>query len=148
MNLLLEIKITIRIIGLAIWLLMLQSFQVSDTISIDNEISINPDFEEYNIRDGLSSNVAYAILEDRRGFIWVGTQDGLNRFDGYNFKVYGTGPEGGRFISHFGINVIFEDQYGYIWIGTEGGGLNCYDPETEMFWHFFHNPEDPSTLSC
>jgi len=110
-------------------------------------MTINPEFLKYDHSDGLSSNVAYAILEDSRGFIWIGTQDGLNRFDGYNFKVYGVGPEGGKFISHSGINALLEDRDGYIWIGTEGGGLNCYDPETEMFWHFFHNPDEPGSLS-
>ena len=92
-------------IGICILVTLFQSFQVSANTYADGEVPINQEFEEYNIRDGLSSNVAYAILEDRRGFIWIVTQNGLNRFDGYNFKVYGAGPEKGRNIGYPEINV-------------------------------------------
>ena len=125
----------------------LLSFQVPGSEFANNNNTFNPEFSGYDINDGLSSNVAYAIMEDKRGFIWIGTQDGLNRFDGYDFHVYGVGAEGRKFISHSGINALLEDHDGYIWIGTEGGGLNCYDPETEMFWYFFHNPDDPGSIS-
>jgi ligand-binding sensor domain-containing protein len=108
---------------------------------------MRPEFKGYDMTDGLSSNVAYAILEDSRGFIWIGTQDGLNRFDGYDFHIYGVGPEGSKFMSHSEINALLEDTEGYIWIGTQDGGLNCYDPETEKFWHYRHHLDDPSSLS-
>ena len=137
----------LRFIGASILIASFLSFQEPGTEYTNNKNGINPEFLGYDISDGLSSNVAYAILEDSRGFIWIGTQDGLNRFDGYDFAVYGVGAEGGNFISHSGINALLEDQDGYLWIGTEGGGLNCYDPETEMFWYFFHNPDDPGSLS-
>jgi ligand-binding sensor domain-containing protein len=137
----------LRFFGAFIPIASLLSFQVPGTEYTNNKNSINLEFSGYDISDGLSSNVAYAILEDIRGFIWIGTQDGLNRFDGYDFAVYGVGTEGGNFISRSGINALLEDQDGYLWIGTEGGGLNCYDPETERFWYYFHDPDDPVSLS-
>ena len=142
-----KLKSLLKLIGICIVALQGLSFQdVYNTIP-ENGNTLSFDFETYDIQDGLASNVAYAILEDKRGFIWIGTQDGLNRFDGYNFRVYRVGPEGGAYISHSGINALFEDADGYIWIGTEGGGLNCFDPFTEMFWHFSHDPDDPGSLS-
>jgi signal transduction histidine kinase/ligand-binding sensor domain-containing protein/AraC-like DNA-binding protein len=126
---------------------LLISLQVSGSEFTNGTLDIRPEFSGYDISDGLSSNVADAILEDSRGFIWIGTQDGLNRFDGYEFHIYGIGAEGSKFMSHLGIKALLEDKDGYIWIGTAGGGLNCYDPETEQFWYFFHNPDDTTSLS-
>lgn len=142
-----NIQILIRYLSTIMLAVLLLSFHVSADRDENSKVVINPEFMNFNISHGLASNVAYAILEDRQGFIWIGTQDGLNRFDGYNYVVYRIGAEGSQFISHSGINVLMEDKEGFIWIGTEGGGLNCYDPETEKFWYFFHDPEDPESLS-
>ena len=134
-------------LGISLLLTGFSASQVPDKAANNAGLAISPEFINYDIGEGLSSNVAYAVLEDRRGFIWIGTQDGLNRYDGYDFRVFGTGPEGGKFLSHSGINALLKDQDGNIWIGTEGGGLNYFDPETEKFWHFNHDPDNPQSLS-
>jgi PAS domain S-box-containing protein len=104
-------------------------------------------FEHLSIEDGLSQNAGLDIFQDSRGFLWIGTQDGLNRYDGYSFKVYKHDPEMPTSISHNSILKIAEDENGILWIGTWGGGLNRYDPATETFTSYQHNPDDPSSIS-
>src|SRR5512135_3509324 len=83
-------------------------------------------FEHLTIEDGLSQNAGLAIFQDRKGYLWIGTQDGLNRYDGYNFKVYKHDPDNPKSISYNSILSIAEDRDGYLWIGTWGGGLNRF----------------------
>src|SRR6185369_2767063 len=104
-------------------------------------------FEHLSIEDGLSQNAGLDIFQDSRGYLWIGTQDGLNRYDGYSFKVYKHDPEDPNSISHNSILKIAEDDNGILWIGTWGGGLNRYDPVTETFTSYQHDPNDPSSLS-
>jgi ligand-binding sensor domain-containing protein len=80
-----NIKCLLNLIGICI--VATQSLYSQDLYNTipENGYSYNFDFEKYDTKDGLTSNVAYAIIEDKRGFIWIGTQDGLNRFDRYNF---------------------------------------------------------------
>ncbi|MGE5375596.1 MAG: two-component regulator propeller domain-containing protein, partial [Bacteroidota bacterium] len=104
-------------------------------------------FEHLSIENGLSQNAGLDIFQDSRGYLWIGTQDGLNRYDGYSFKVYKHDPEDPTSISHNSILKIIEDENGALWIGTWGGGLNHYDPATEKFTHFQHDPNDPSSIS-
>jgi PAS domain S-box-containing protein len=104
-------------------------------------------FEHLSIEDGLSQNAGLDIFQDSRGYLWIGTQDGLNRYDGYSFKVYKHDPEDLTSISHNSILKIAEDKDGRLWIGTWGGGLNRYDPATETFTRYQHNRKDPSSLS-
>jgi ligand-binding sensor domain-containing protein len=81
-------------------------------------------FNRLSIADGLSENGVSCILQDRRGFIWFGTLDGLNRYDGYEFRVYRHEPFNSRTISLNRINCLIEDSSGNLWVGTSGGGLN------------------------
>ena len=104
-------------------------------------------FEHLSIEDGLSQNAGLDIFQDSRGYLWIGTQDGLNRYDGYSFKVYKHDPEDPTSISQNSILKIIEDENGALWIGTWGGGLNRYDPVTEKFTRYQHNPDDPTSLS-
>jgi signal transduction histidine kinase/ligand-binding sensor domain-containing protein/DNA-binding response OmpR family regulator len=87
-------------------------------------------FSRYNAEKGLSHNQVNCFLKDSRGFVWVGTADGLNRFDGYSFRVFKHDPADSTSISDHFINSIFEDPEGYIWINTRKG-FNIYDPSTE-----------------
>ena len=89
-----------------------------------------------SVADGLSHNTVNAILKDSRGFMWFGTQQGLNRFDGYNFTVYLHNPNNGSSISNNRIYSIAEDSNGNIWIGT-GNGLNKYDRTKDQFERFY-----------
>ena len=97
--------------------------------------------------DGLSQNAGLAFLQDSRGFVWIGTQDGLNRYDGHTFTVYKNDPENPTSISHNSINALMEDRDGQIWIATWGGGLNRFDPRTQQFTRFQHDPTNPISVS-
>jgi len=99
------------------------------------------------LSQGLSQSSVNAILQDRQGFMWFGTQDGLNRFDGYSFTVFRHNPSDTNSISDNYIWTIAEDVKGDLWIGTLNSGLSRYSPERGEFRSFVHNPADPSSLS-
>ncbi|WP_162555895.1 hybrid sensor histidine kinase/response regulator transcription factor [Reichenbachiella versicolor] len=84
-------------------------------------------FERITSDDGLSQNDVLSIIQDSKGFIWLGTNDGLNRYDGYRFQKYSIGEEKGIKLSSNIINSIREDRHGNLWIGTTGQGLNYFD---------------------
>src|ERR1043165_6265498 len=81
-------------------------------------------FEHLGINDGLSQSNVTCVLQDSRGFMWFGTQDGLNRWDGYQFTVYKNRVDDSTTISNNSIKSIAEDSEGNIWVATWGGGLN------------------------
>ena len=104
-------------------------------------------FQHYSLEDGLSQVFVTSIAQDTQGFIWVGTQEGLNRFDGYEFVAYSHDPEDSASISHNLIKSILVDETGYIWVATDGGGLNRFDPATGTFKRYRNDPADETTLS-
>ncbi len=104
-------------------------------------------FEHLSLQDGLSQGTVMCILQDHRGFMWFGTEDGLNKYDGYKFTVYRHVPQTNQSLSNNWINVIHEDNHGIFWIGTEGGGIDRFDPAWETFTHYRHNPNNPNSLS-
>jgi signal transduction histidine kinase/ligand-binding sensor domain-containing protein/DNA-binding response OmpR family regulator len=103
-------------------------------------------FERFNTDQGLSQNTARALLQDSRGFIWIGTNDGLNRFDGYEFTTFKSDPQDKNSISSNHIFTLYEDSKGIIWIGTFEG-LNRLDHETLRFTRFQHERDNPRSLS-
>ncbi len=103
-------------------------------------------FDTIGIEEGLSQSSVHVTFQDSRGFLWFGTEDGLNRYDGYNFKVYKHDPDNDHSISDGWINAITEDQNGYLWIGTRLGGLNRYDPLTDEFVRYQHVKGDETSL--
>ena len=104
-------------------------------------------FDHLSITDGLSQVSVETIFEDHRGFMWFGTHDGLNRYDGYQFKQFRHDPQNTHSLSSSMITVIYEDSDNTLWIGTEGGGLNRYNSHTERFEHFRHDATNPNSLS-
>ncbi len=104
-------------------------------------------FEHLDINSGLSQNNVLCILQDSRGFMWFGTRDGLNKYDGYNFTVYKNDPNNDKSISNNFISGLVEDSKGIIWISTRGGGLNKYDRETNQFTHFKADKNSTGKLS-
>ena len=106
-------------------------------------------FERVSTTSGLSTYATYAIVQDRQGFLWVGTPDGLNRYDGYQFDVFRHDPADTTSISDnfININALRLDFSGNLWIGTRSGGLNHYDPRTMHFTTFKHDLNDPQSLS-
>ncbi len=100
---------------------------------IEARITLSPWVKHLGTDEGLSHSTVFAIHQDRQGFIWFGTQEGLNRYDGYRFVVYKQDMENPNSLGSNQIRVIFEDRSGYLWIGTDGGGAYRYDPNTETF---------------
>ena len=96
-------------------------------------------FEHINMNNGLSNNSVTCFLQDTQGFIWIGTGSGLNRFDGYNFKIYQHDPTDSTSISSGAITCMYQDANGFIWIGTSDAGLNKFDPGIEKFTSWVHN---------
>jgi len=103
-------------------------------------------FNRLNTENGLSQNGVRTILQDRRGFLWFGTYDGLNRYDGYTFKIYRSKPGEPNSLSQKTVFCLMEGRDGMIWIGT-AGGLDRFDPQTETFTHYRHDPANPNSLS-
>jgi len=96
----------------------------------------NNDFTRISISEGLSQSTVRAILQDSEGYMWFGTQDGLNKYDGYNFTIYKNDLDNPNTLSNNEITSIVEDNKGNLWIGTNGGGLNKFNKTTETFTHF------------
>ena len=82
------------------------------------------DFDRLSIDEGLSQSIVEQILQDRQGFMWFVTEDGLNRFDGYTFTVYRNVAGDPSSLSHNELKSIFEDGSGILWVGAFEGGLN------------------------
>ncbi len=101
-------------------------------------------FTNLTIDHGLSQSSIYSITQDKKGFIWFGTQDGLNRYDGYKFTVYNNDPNDDNTISNKYIHSICEDQNGILWIGTWGGGLNKFNTSTKKITRYKNNNSDNS----
>jgi signal transduction histidine kinase/ligand-binding sensor domain-containing protein len=82
---------------------------------------------------GLSSNALRCAIQDRRGFLWFGTEDGLNRYDGVRFTVYRHRPNDPTSLAGNAVVSLYEDRAGTLWVGTSNAGLCRYDPMTETF---------------
>jgi len=92
-----------------------------------------PSFRHLNIDDGLSQNAVYSILKDSKGFMWFGTKDGLNRYDGSNFVIYQHNPFNSNSISDAYVTKLLEDSRGHIWTGSLSGDINVFQRKTEAF---------------
>lgn len=103
-------------------------------------------FKHLAKEDGLSQSRVNALLQDKFGFIWVGTDDGLNRYDGIKFSVFKNNVSKETSISDNWINCLFEDDEGILWIGTAEGGLNRFNRFTESFTAY-RTEKDKSTIS-
>gem|GEM_PF-1040600 len=104
-------------------------------------------FEHVSRAQGLSQSFVYAIAQDREGYIWFGTQEGLNRFDGFEFTVFVHDPENPVTISDESIRAVISDSAGTIWIGTDAGGLSRFDSATQTFTNYLHDPADTASIA-
>jgi ligand-binding sensor domain-containing protein/signal transduction histidine kinase len=102
-------------------------------------------FDHITGEDGLSQNVVLAIAQDQRGFMWFGTEDGLNKYDGYQFTIYKHDPDDAQTLSDDYVSVIYEDRQGVLWIGTRNG-LNRLDRSTGTFVRYEHDPNDDQSI--
>ncbi len=104
-------------------------------------------FKHLSIEQGLSQSIVDAMVQDRGGFMWFVTEDGLNRYDGYEFKVFKHDARNPASLTHNEIKCIAQDRTGILWVGTFYRGLERFDPATETFRHFQHDPANPASLS-
>ena len=135
------------IFGLILWCVVLPVvFAIHDQGHV-TEIRRNILFSTLSLKDGLPQTTVTAITQDRQGFMWFGTQEGLSRYNGYRFDNFFHDVELPGSLSHDWIWTLFVDHSGQLWVGTDGGGLNLYDEDSESFIHFVHNPQNPKSLS-
>ena len=118
------LKIHLRVVLIIFFILNLFSFK---------SFSQDYNFKHININDGLSQNAVFAIMKDSRSFMWFGTKDGLNKFDGYNFVIYQHNPFDSATLSSNYITSLYEDSRGLIWVGTFDQGINVYDRSKDIF---------------
>jgi ligand-binding sensor domain-containing protein/two-component sensor histidine kinase len=103
--------------------------------------------EHLSIEQGLSQNTVRSIIQDKQGFLWFATEDGLNRYDGYRLKVYRHNQLDSNSISDNFIWILYENKKGELWIGTNNGGLNRFDKENERFVQYKSDSSDPFSIS-
>ena len=124
-----------------------------------NQIQYKPSdkitFEHINEDDGLSNNYVTCILQDSKGYMWFGTQDGLNKYDGYNFTIYKHDPRDPFSLRQNRITTLYEDKSGTLWVGTGAllqntklrGSLNKFNREKEQFKHYTNITTDSLSLN-
>jgi PAS domain S-box-containing protein len=130
-----------RLLALLAFVFLTLALSPTRTLSRTDDIR----FRHISLDEGLSQGLVTCILQDERGFVWLGTQDGLNRYDGYSFNVYAHVPFDPKTLSHSTVNCLLEDDEGRLWVGTQGG-LNLYSRDTDNFTSFEHySGGEPST---
>ncbi|MEP7377308.1 MAG: ATP-binding protein [Chitinophagaceae bacterium] len=107
----------------------------------------SPAYKAISTAQGLSQGMVFAMLQDQEGFIWVATKNGLNRYDGYSFKVFTNDPYTENSLSSNTVTALFEDSRGRIWAGTDNAGLNVYDKKTTRFYRITYRPNEPASIS-
>ena len=137
-------RILIRSSVLICLTILIQSTSLlSQTGSIEHEQLLEIfNQERITVADGISSGSATCFLKDSKGFMWIGTNRGLNRYDGYNFRSYAHDEFDTNSLSADFMTCLCEDRDGMIWIGTLDGGLNKYNPELEIFTHYPTGEDD------
>ncbi len=104
-------------------------------------------FEHISLKMGLSQSTILSIIQDQKGYLWLGTEEGLNKYDGYKFTIYRTNPANPGSISDNWITALIEDKNGDLWIATNSGGLNLYKRFSDHFIKYRHDVNNPSSLS-
>ncbi len=118
-------------------------------ISISLHGQVGNRYERLSTASGLSQSSIYKIIQDKKGFLWFATADGLNRYDGHNFKIFRNDPSDPSTLSGSDIFSIIEDDEGNLWVGTRSSGLNHLDLKTGKIIRFTRGPngEDISNLN-
>ena len=104
-------------------------------------------FEFISVEQGLSNALIVSIIQDSRGFLWVGTINGLNKYDGYSFTVFKNDPQDSTSLAASPITFLKEDQQGVLWVSTESGGLHRFNRNKNNFTRFVHDPTRSRSLS-
>lgn len=104
-------------------------------------------FNQLTIGNGLSNGNITCILQDSRGFIWIGTDDGLNKYDGYQMTIFRQNPQLVNSIGGNSIRCLFEDSQSNLWIGLKGNGLSKLNLKTGVFKTYKHLPSEKKSIS-
>src|SRR5262245_49892693 len=104
------------------------------------QLPVNLRFNKFTTENGLSDNFICDIIKDRKGYLWIATQNGINRFDGVEFKSFVNNPNDSNSLLNNNVSFICEDSLGRIWSATELG-LSIYNPSTGKFRNFIPQPE-------
>ncbi|WP_444996021.1 two-component regulator propeller domain-containing protein [Aliikangiella sp. IMCC44359] len=104
-------------------------------------------FLHIGTEEGLPQSTVNTIFQDSHGFMWIGTYDGLTRYDGYRFVNFKNNPQDPTSLSNNVVLSIIEDKEGYLWVGTDQNGVNRFDPETGEFVRFVARENDFDSLS-
>lgn len=119
--------------GLTICLILFYFIVSPRAYAIENVNNLS--FDLYSQEHGLSNNQINSVLQDKKGWLWIGTSQGVCRFDGYRFTVFKNDPDDSTSLKGSLVRVVFEDHKGQVWVGTENGGLNKFDRGRETFEH-------------
>lgn len=130
-------------IGQRVFFLWIGIVLVATAISAHADVR----FRHLTALQGLSSDEIFSILQDRQGYIWFATANGLDRYDGYTVKIFRHESGKPGTVSANLIRALYEDPKGRLWVGTFGGGLDLYEPVTGTFRHYRHIAGDPNTLA-
>jgi ligand-binding sensor domain-containing protein len=114
------------------------AISLAGNITVDNALT----FKQVSIDKGLSQSSVFTIIQDRFGFVWLGTSDGLNMYDGYEFIIFKHEPLNRNSISSNYITCLLEDRDGNIWIGTKDGGLNLFNRQTRQFTRYLKDKDN------
>ena len=107
-----------------------------------------PVFRRITFEQGLSQSSVQCMVQDQDGYLWIGTQDGLNRYDGYEFFIYRYIPNNPNSLINNDVHCLLEDSQGFLWIGTNGGGAARFDRQTGTFTRFYPDPANPTALAA
>ncbi|TRX57378.1 EAL domain-containing protein [Thalassomonas sp. M1454] len=113
------------------------------SFAVDSQAPLK--FQQFSTEQGLSQASVYSITQDQEGFIWIATQDGLNRYDGYEFIQYRNNLNNPNSLPNNLIRVVFVDSENTMWVGTQNG-LSKYNSKLDSFENFFHEKENLNSL--
>ena len=104
-------------------------------------------FKNLSKESGLPGVTAFKVIQDRRGYIWIATSNGLERYDGYRFTTFKHRANNPASLASDTVASLFEDASGRLWVGTYGSGLDLYQPQTGTFRHYRHREGDPTSIA-
>lgn len=124
--------------------ILLSAGAAAASTAATSDVRPNIRFDRLGPQQGLSQTAVMSLMQDTQGFVWVGTQSGLNRFDGYTFEVFDYDADDENSLSNGWIWDLVQDRLGYIWIATESG-VTGYDPVDGTFKRLIHGDRN---LNC
>jgi ligand-binding sensor domain-containing protein/signal transduction histidine kinase len=145
----LKASLALPILPCSAWVVALFLVARVDNVCAQNFHGAQPtsyNLHRVSVETGLSQNTVTSVLEDEEGLVWIGTENGLNSYDGYDLRVFKVDDEDPHSLSDNSVRSIFQDSKGRIWIGTFNG-LNLVDKKRGSFQCFIHDPENDSTIS-